>query len=134
APIASSSSHPVQPELSRETQRVALLWFVSHGALLGLRQVIREGGGHLILARGQAYAAAYTLSDCENPIRAAAATGTVLLGRGLVERALVDVVEAVVQSRPNGQPRISSRVLRGEGHHLSDESPTGLFATYDAAC
>lgn len=118
----------------RETQRVAILWFESSGALVGLRQVVQEGGGSLVLARGQAYAAAYTLSDCENPIRAAAATGTVLLGRGIVERALVDVIEAVVQRRGNGPPRISSRVLRGEGRHLLEDDLQGLFATDEAAC
>lgn len=137
--LPTSSAAPRSPPAAeaaaiRETQRVSILWFESAGALVGLRQVVQEGGGSLVVARGRSYAAAYTLSDCENPIRAAAATGTVLLGRGLVERALVDVVEAVVQRRGHGQPRISSRVLRGDGRHLADSDPKGLFATEEAAC
>src|SRR5690606_41095029 len=99
----------------RETQRVAILWFESSGALVGLRQVVQEGGGSLVLARGQAYAAAYTLTDWENPIRAAAAPGTVLLGRGIVARALIHVIEALVHRRPHGPRRCPRPTRRGGG-------------------
>jgi len=121
-------------EQAKDKQRVALLWFESEGAVVGLRKVIRDGGGQLAAARGRAYVAAYTPAECENPIRAAVSTGTVLLGRGLTERALVDVVEATVLRRPDGAERISSRVLRGEGRYLrAADDPTGLLATLDAA-
>lgn len=126
---AVESSSPV----ARETQKVALLWFTSQGALVGLQQVVRESGGHLVLARGRAYAAVYTLSECENPVRSAAAAGTVLLGRGLASRVLLDVVETTLQRRPNGQPRIAARVLRGDDQHLPEDDPPGLFATAAAA-
>lgn len=113
-------------------QSIGLLWFRSDAAAAGLQHVVHDGGGQIIHARAGEFVAAYTRSGNEHPIRAALASGNILLRRGLAERVLIDAATAAVQRRPDGRERIAGVALPG----IRDPYPSlpaGLLATVQAA-
>jgi len=124
---------PIADATGTYRQQVALLWFRSGSPVVGLHEAIRDSGGQLVQARATEYIAAYTRSASDNPIRSALVAGNVLLGRGLVDRVLIDLGEATVRRKPDGAERISSGIFRGEGRYPDAGMPRGLLATADAA-
>src|SRR5580692_6907881 len=111
----------------RERRAVALLFFESKSSVAAVREAMSSVGAQLAHAAGAQYVLAFGHEVGDNPTRAAASAGEMIVARGLAKRALVDLASVSIQARPDGTRRYQSPLFSKKEQYPGDADPEGLL-------
>jgi tetratricopeptide (TPR) repeat protein len=112
---------------ARERRTVALLFFESKANVAAVREAMHSAGAQLAHTAGAQYVLAFGHELGDNPTRAAANAGEMLVGRGLTRRALVDLASVSIQARPDGSRRYQSPLFTKKDQYPGEDDPAGVL-------
>ena len=84
-------------------------------------------GAQLAHAAGAQYVLAFGHEVGDNPTRAAANAGEMIVARGLTKRALVDLASVSIQARPDGTRRYQSPLFAKKEQYPGESDPEGIL-------
>jgi tetratricopeptide (TPR) repeat protein len=122
--IVPAAAKPAAP--SRERRAVALLFFESKSNVLAVREAMNSVGAQLAHTAGSQYVLAFGHEVGDNPTRAAATAGEMIIGRGIAQRALVDLASVSIQARPDGSRRYQSPLFAKKEQYPGEADPGGV--------
>jgi tetratricopeptide (TPR) repeat protein len=122
---AAAAAKPAAP--ARERRAVALLFFDTKSPVAAVREAATNVGAQLANAAGTQYVLAFGHELGDNPTRAAANAGEMLVGRGLCARALVDLAQVSIQARPDGTRRYQSPLFTKKEQYPTESDPAGVL-------
>jgi tetratricopeptide (TPR) repeat protein len=125
AAAAPAAAKPAAP--ARERRAVALLFFDTKTPVAAVREAATNVGAQLANAAGTQYVLAFGHELGDNPTRAAASAGEMLVGRGVCARALVDLAQVSIQARPDGTRRYQSPLFTKKEQYPTDADPAGVM-------
>jgi eukaryotic-like serine/threonine-protein kinase len=125
APVSTPAAKPAAP--ARERRAVALLFFESAGNVAVVREAMNSVGAQLAHAAGAQYVWAFGHEVGDNPTRAAATAGEMILARGLAARALVELASVSIQARPDGSRRYQSPLFAKKEQYPGESDPRGVL-------
>ena len=111
----------------RERRAVALLFFESKSSVAAVREAMSSVGAQLAHAAGAQCVLAFGHEVGDNPTRAAANAGEMIIARGLTKRALVDLASVSIQARPDGTRRYQSPLFAKKEQYPGDSDPEGVL-------
>ena len=111
----------------RERRAVALLFFESKSSVAVVREAMSSVGAQLAHAAGAQYVLAFGHEVGDNPTRAAANAGEMIVARGLAKRALVDLASVSIQARPDGTRRYQSPLFAKKEQYPGESDPDGVL-------
>jgi eukaryotic-like serine/threonine-protein kinase len=111
----------------RERRAVALLFFESKSSVAAVREAMTSVGAQLAHTAGAQYVLAFGHEMGDNPTRAAASAGEMILARGLARRALVDLASVSIQARPDGTRRYQSPLFSKKEQYPGEPDPEGIL-------
>ncbi|HXU02322.1 MAG TPA: protein kinase, partial [Polyangia bacterium] len=114
---------------ARERRTVALLFFETKHSLPAIREAAEAVGAQLAHGAGARIVLAFGHEVGDNPTRAAAAAGQMIIGRGLAARALVHLASVSVQARPDGSRRYHSPLFAMNDRYPAEADPAGVLLT-----
>ncbi len=132
APRAAVAPAPGQAP-AQEKRQVAVLFLRSAAGALEIQAAAAACGGLLAHAGAGRYAVVFDSGTNENPVRMAVQGAFRLAGRGLAERALVDLVAASVQRKEGDPPRYLSPAFGQVGRYPDPADPPGPLVSGRAA-
>jgi tetratricopeptide (TPR) repeat protein len=125
---AAPAPKPAKPAApARERRTVALLFFDSKSSVAAVREAMNSVGGHLAHTAGTQFVLAFGHELGDNPTRAAANAGEMLVGRGITKRALVDLASVSIQARPDGSRRYQSPLFTKAEQYPGEQDPVGVL-------
>jgi tetratricopeptide (TPR) repeat protein len=124
---AAAAAKPAAP--ARERRAVALLFFDTKTPVAAVRDAATNVGAQLANAAGTQYVLAFGHELGDNPTRAAANAGEMLVGRGVCARALVDLAQVSIQPRPDGTRRYQSPLFTKKEQYPGDADPAGVMVS-----
>jgi tetratricopeptide (TPR) repeat protein len=124
-PAAAPAAKPAAP--ARERRAVALLFFDTKTPVAAVREAATNVGAQLANAAGTQYVLAFGHELGDNPTRAAASAGEMLVGRGVCARALVDLAQVSIQARPDGTRRYQSPLFTKKEQYPTEADPAGVM-------
>jgi len=129
APAAGGATPAAKPAAaaSRERRSVALLFFESKSNLAAIREAASAVGAQLAHSAGNQLVLAFGHEVGDNPTRAAATAGQMVIARGLTARAMVDLASVSVQARPDGSRRYQSPLFTKKDRYPTDADPAGVL-------
>ena len=122
---AKAASKPAAPP--RERRAVALLFFESKSSVAAVREAMSSVGAQLAHAAGAQYVLAFGHEVGDNPTRAAANAGEMIVARGLTKQALVDLASVSIQARPDGTRRYQSPLFAKKDQYPGESDPDGIL-------
>src|SRR5580698_8096635 len=122
---AKTAAKPAAP--ARERRAVALLFFESKGEVAAVREAMASVGAQLAHTAGAQYVLAFGHEVGDNPTRAAANAGEMIIARGLAKRALVDLASVSIQARPDGTRRYQSPLFSKKEQYPGESDPEGIL-------
>jgi tetratricopeptide (TPR) repeat protein len=122
APAAAKAAAP-----ARERRAVALLFFETKSPVAAVREAMSSVGAQLANTAGLQYVLAFGHELGDNPTRAAANAGEMLIARGLCTRALVDLAQVSIQARPDGGRRYQSPLFTKKEQYPGETDPAGVL-------
>ena len=122
---AKAAAKPAAPP--RERRAVALLFFESKSAVAAVREAMSSVGAQLAHAAGAQYVLAFGHEVGDNPTRAAASAGEMIVARGLTKQALVDLASVSIQARPDGTRRYQSPLFAKKEQYPGESDPEGIL-------
>jgi eukaryotic-like serine/threonine-protein kinase len=122
---AAAAAKPAAP--ARERRAVALLFFDTKMPVAAVREAMNNVGAQLANTAGTQYVLAFGHEVGDNPTRAAANAGEMLVGRGLCARALVDLAQVSIQARPDGTRRYQSPLFTKKEQYPGEADPLGVL-------
>ncbi|HXT96228.1 MAG TPA: protein kinase [Polyangia bacterium] len=122
---AKPAPKPAAP--ARERRAVALLFFESKSNVAVVREAMSSVGAQLAHAAGAQYVLAFGHEVGDNPTRAAANAGEMIVTRGLAKRALVDLASVSIQARPDGTRRYQSPLFSKKEQYPAETDPEGIL-------
>jgi tetratricopeptide (TPR) repeat protein len=120
-----AAAKPAAP--ARERRAVALLFFESKSNVAAVREAMTSVGAQLAHAAGAQYVLAFGHEVGDNPTRAAANAGEMIVARGLARRALVDLASVSIQARPDGTRRYQSPLFTKKEQYPGEADPEGIL-------
>jgi eukaryotic-like serine/threonine-protein kinase len=129
-PAAGSASAPpgAKPAApARQRRPVALLFFESQSAVAAVREAMNSVGAQLAHTAGAQYALAFGHEVGDNPTRAAATAGEMIVARGIARRVLVDLASVSIQARTDGTRRYQSPLFARKEQYPGDSEPRGVL-------
>ena len=111
----------------RERRAVALLFFESKSSVAAVREAMSSVGAQLAHAAGAQYVLAFGHEVGDNPTRAAASAGEMIVARGLTKQALVDLASVSIQARPDGTRRYQSPLFAKKEQYPGESDPDGIL-------
>ncbi|HLK93892.1 MAG TPA: protein kinase [Polyangia bacterium] len=120
-----AAAKPAAP--ARERRAVALLFFESKSNVAAVREAMTSVGAQLAHAAGAQYVLAFGHEVGDNPTRAAANAGEMIVARGLAKRALVDLASVSIQARPDGTRRYQSPLFTKKEQYPGEGDPEGIL-------
>jgi tetratricopeptide (TPR) repeat protein len=127
AAAPAAAAKPAAP--ARERRAVALLFFDTKTPVAAVREAATNMGAQLANAAGTQYVLAFGHELGDNPTRAAANAGEMLVGRGVCARALVDLAQVSIQARPDGTRRYQSPLFTKKEQYPTEEDPAGVLVS-----
>ncbi len=124
-PDGKVAAKPAAPP--RERRAVALLFFESKSSVAAVREAMSSVGAQLAHAAGAQYVLAFGHEVGDNPTRAAANAGEMIVARGLAKRALVDLASVSIQARPDGTRRYQSPLFAKKEQYPGESDPEGIL-------
>ncbi len=112
---------------ARERRAVALLFFECKSDVAAVREAMTSVGAQLAHTAGAQYVLAFGHEVGDNPTRAAANAGEMLVARGLAKRALVDLASVSIQARPDGTRRYQSPLFSKKEQYPGEPDPEGVL-------
>jgi tetratricopeptide (TPR) repeat protein len=122
---AKAAAKPAAPV--RERRAVALLFFESKSNVAAVREAMTSVGAQLAHTAGAQYVLAFGHEVGDNPTRAAANAGEMIVARGLTQRALVDLASVSIQARPDGTRRYQSPLFSKKEQYPGESDPEGIL-------
>ena len=122
---AKAAAKPAAPP--RERRAVALLFFESKSSVAAVREAMSSVGAQLAHAAGAQYVLAFGHEVGDNPTRAAANAGEMIVARGLTRQALVDLASVSIQARPDGTRRYQSPLFAKKEQYPGASDPEGIL-------
>jgi tetratricopeptide (TPR) repeat protein len=122
---AKGAPKPAAPP--RERRAVALLFFETKSNVAAVREAMTSVGAQLAHTAGAQYVLAFGHEVGDNPTRAAANAGEMILARGLAKRALVDLASVSIQARPDGTRRYQSPLFAKKEQYPGEADPEGIL-------
>ncbi|HTB58544.1 MAG TPA: protein kinase [Polyangia bacterium] len=120
-----TAAKPAAP--ARERRAVALLFFESRSSVAAVREAMSSVGAQLAHAAGAQYVLAFGHEVGDNPTRAAANAGEMIVARGLTKQALVDLASVSIQARPDGTRRYQSPLFAKKEQYPGESDPEGIL-------
>jgi len=120
-----TAAKPAAPP--RERRAVALLFFESRSSVAAVREAMSSVGAQLAHAAGAQYVLAFGHEVGDNPTRAAANAGEMIVARGLTKQALVDLASVSIQARPDGTRRYQSPLFAKKEQYPGESDPEGIL-------
>ena len=134
APTPRLAATPAPGQASAQDKRqVAVLFLWSAAGALEIQSAAAACGGVLAHAGAGRFAVVFDSGTNENPVRMAVQGAFRITGRGLAERALVDLVGASVHRKEGDPPRYLSPAFGQESRYPQAADPSGALATDRAA-
>ncbi|HEX9296253.1 MAG TPA: protein kinase, partial [Polyangiaceae bacterium] len=129
-PRPSAAPEPATPNRPEPEKRaVGLVFLESTAGIAAMRPTLAELGGELAQATGTRYVAVFGHEVGDNPARRAIFAAQGLVDRKLCTRALVDVSQVVIQTRPDGTRRFMSPLFTRKDRFLKATDPAGALLT-----
>jgi tetratricopeptide (TPR) repeat protein len=125
-----TAAKPAAPP--RERRAVALLFFESRSSVAAVREAMASVGAQLAHAAGTQYVLAFGHEVGDNPTRAAANAGEMMVARGLTKQALVDLASVSIQARPDGTRRYQSPLFAKKEQYPGESDPEGILLSSGA--
>jgi tetratricopeptide (TPR) repeat protein len=122
---AAAAPKPAAP--ARERRAVALLFFESKSNVAAVREAGNSVGAQLAHTAGTQYVLAFGHEVGDNPTRAAATAGEMIVARGLAPHALVDLASVSIQARPDGSRRFQSPLFAKKEQYPAESDPRGVL-------
>jgi eukaryotic-like serine/threonine-protein kinase len=122
APTAAKAAAP-----ARERRAVALLFFETKSPVAAVREAMNSVGAQLANAAGLQYVLAFGHELGDNPTRAAANAGEMLIARGVCTHVLVDLAQVSLQARPDGSRRYTSPLFAKKEQYPAQSDPAGVL-------
>jgi tetratricopeptide (TPR) repeat protein len=122
---AKGAAKPAAP--ARERRAVALLFFETKSNVAAVREAMTSVGAQLAHTAGAQYVLAFGHEVGDNPTRAAASAGEMIVARGLAKRALVDLASVSIQPRPDGTRRYQSPLFAKKEQYPGEADPEGIL-------
>jgi eukaryotic-like serine/threonine-protein kinase len=117
---------------ARERRAIALLFFESKRNVAAIREAMNSVGAQLAHTAGAQNVLAFGHEVGDNPTRAAANAGEMLIARGLAKRALVDLAMVSIQARPDGTRRYQSPLFAKKDQYPTESDPEGVLLSQSA--
>ncbi len=125
------AAKPAAP--ARQRQAVALVFCECKGGVGAVRDVMNNMGAHLAHTAGAQIVLAFGHELGDNPTRSASNAATLLVARGICQRALVDLATVSIQARPDGTRRYQSALFAKKESYPSAADPEGVLLSAAAA-
>lgn len=126
APVsAQAAAKPAAP--ARERRAVALLFFESKSNVASVREAGSGVGAQLAHTAGAQYVLAFGHEVGDNPTRAAATAGEMIVARGIAQHVLVDLASVSIQARPDGSRRYQSPLFAKKEQYPGAADPRGVL-------
>jgi tetratricopeptide (TPR) repeat protein len=123
--LVQDAAKPAAPV--RERRAVALLFFESKTNVAAVREAGSSVGALLAHTAGAQYVLAFGHEVGDNPTRAAATAGEMIVARGIAERVLVDLASVSIQARPDGSRRYQSPLFAKKEQYPAETDPRGVL-------
>ncbi len=125
APTSAQAAKPAAP--ARERRAVALLFFESKSNVAAVREAGSSVGAQLAHTAGTQYVLAFGHEVGDNPTRAAATAGEMIVARGIAQHVLVDLASVSIQARPDGSRRYQSPLFAKKEQYPGETDPRGVL-------
>ena len=127
-PGTGETASPVKPAApARQRQAVALVFCECKGGVGAVREVMTNMGAHLAHTAGAQIVLAFGHELGDNPTRSASNAATLLVARGICQRALVDLATVSIQARPDGTRRYQSALFAKKESYPTASDPEGVL-------